>query len=148
VISSSPPCGIPALALTLTLRVVEFVNVTLLTTNPPEIVTVAPLTNPVPVTLNDTVLPFATICGEADVGDVIVGAETTVKQLEQDATPASPFVTVTLRAPVVALDAIVMFAVTCVAETKVVEFTVMPVPEKAAARVPPLTNPVPFTVTF
>ena len=39
-----------------------------------------------------------------------------------------------------------MFAVTCVAETKVVEFTVMPLPEKVAARPAPLTKPVPFTV--
>jgi hypothetical protein len=72
----------------------------------------------------------------------------TVKQLAHVALPASGFVTVTLRAPVVAPAATVMFAVTCVAETKVVEFTVMPVPEKVAARPPPLTNPVPFTVTF
>ena len=60
---------------------------------------------------------------------------------------ASPFVTVMLRNPVVAPVVMVMFAVTWVADTNVVEFTVMPVPEKAVARLPPLTNPVPVTVT-
>jgi hypothetical protein len=38
-----------------------------------------------------------------------------------------------------------MLAVSCVALTKVVELTVIPVPEKAADA--PLTNPVPWMVT-
>ena len=133
-------------ALTFTFRVVELVNVTLLTVNPPEIVTVAPLTNPVPMMLNDTVWPLVTICCSVEFGVVIVGAALTVKQPEHEPKPASGFVTVTFRAPVVAPAAIVMFAVTCVAETNVVELTVMPLPEKVAAA--PLANPVPFTVTF
>jgi hypothetical protein len=67
-----------------------------------------------------------------------------VKQLAHDPFPASGLVTVTLRVPVVALEASVTFAVSEVAETNVVEFTVIPVPEKAA--VAPLTNPVPVIV--
>ncbi len=61
-------------------------------------------------------------------------------------TPASGLVTVTLLAPVVAEPEMVMLAVSEVALTKVVELTVMPVPEKVAAA--PETNPVPVIVTF
>ncbi len=72
----------------------------------------------------------------------------TVKHPVQVPFPASGFVTVTSLALTVAPAAIVMFAVTCVAETNVVEFTVIPVPEKVAASPAPVTNPVPFTVMF
>ena len=48
--------------------------------------------------------------------------------------------------PVAAPAATVTFAVSCVEETNVVEFTVMPVPEKEA--VAPDVNPVPLIVTF
>ena len=70
----------------------------------------------------------------------------TVKQALQEPIPASGFVTVTLRAPVAAPAAIMMFAVSCVELTKVVELTVMPLPEKVTLA--PLTKLVPFTVTF
>ena len=60
--------------------------------------------------------------------------------------PTSGLVTVTVRALAVALDATVTLAVSEVAETNVVEFNVIPVPEKEA--VAPLTNPVPVIVTF
>ena len=105
----------------------------------------APETKPVPL----TVMFWFEALRPRDVGevDVTVGFALTVKQFEHEPVPASPFVTVMLRNPVVAPVAIVMFAVNCVAETYVVEFTVMPVPEKAVARLPPLTNPVPVSVT-
>ena len=54
--------------------------------------------------------------------------------------------TVRLRDPVVALPEIVMFAVSDVELTNVVEFTVIPVPENAT--VAPETKPVPVIVTF
>ncbi len=106
----------------------------------------APETNPLPV----TVMFWFEAFRPREVGEVddTVGFVLTVKQFEHEPVPASPFVTVMLRNPVVAPVAIVMLAVTCVAETKVVEFTVMPLPEKAVESVPPLTNPVPVTVTF
>jgi hypothetical protein len=58
----------------------------------------------------------------------------------------SGFVTVTFLAPVAAPAAMLMFAVSDVALTKVVELTVIPVPLKVA--VAPLTKLVPVTVTF
>ena len=60
--------------------------------------------------------------------------------------PASGLVTVTLLAPVAAPEDTVTLAVSEVAETNVVEFTVIPVPENAALA--PLTKPVPVIVTF
>ena len=51
--------------------------------------------------------------------------------------------TTTLRAPIAALAAIVMFAVSDVADTNVVEFTVIRVPENDT--VAPLTKFVPVT---
>ena len=70
----------------------------------------------------------------------------TVKTPVPVPTPASGLVTVTLRAPVVAEPKMVMLAVSEVALTKVVELTVIPVPEKEATA--PETNPVPVIVTF
>ena len=55
-------------------------------------------------------------------------------------------VTVTSRRPVAAVPLTVMLAVRLVALTKVVELTVMPMPEKLATA--PDTNLVPVTVTF
>ena len=48
---SSLPWKEAFFAVTVTLRVVELMNVTVGALKPPEIVTVAPLTNPVPTTL-------------------------------------------------------------------------------------------------
>jgi hypothetical protein len=62
--------------------------------------------------------------------------------------PLSPTrsVTVTLRAPTVAPPAaIVMLAVSWVAEVNAVLFTVIPAPKLAVA---PLTNPAPVIVTL
>jgi hypothetical protein len=114
------------------------------TVKPPEIVTVAPLTNPVPVMITFVVVLCVTETGLAVLGDVTVGAAFTVKQFVQEPTPASGFVTVAFPAPVVAFPATVMFAVSDVAETNDVEFTVIPKPENVA--VAPFTNPVPVMV--
>jgi hypothetical protein len=75
-----------------------------------------------------------------------VGLAFTVKQLLHEPLPASGFVTVTLPAPVVAPAETVMLAVSEVADTKVVEFTVIPDPVNVAAALD--TNPVPVTVMF
>src|ERR1019366_8111927 len=83
---------------------------------------------------------------EDGVVEVTVGAALTVKIPVPVPTPASGLVTVTFPAPVVAPEEIVMLAVSVVALTKVVELTVIPLPEKVAAA--PLTNPVPVTVMF
>ena len=79
---------------------------------------------------------------------MIVGPALTVKAPVPVALVVSGFVTVTLRAPVVAPEAIVMFAVTSVALTNVVELTVMPVPENEAASPAPLSKFVPLIPTF
>jgi hypothetical protein len=77
---------------------------------------------------------------------VTVGAALTVKTPVPVPTPASPLVSVTLRVPVVAAPEIVMLAVTEVELTKVVEFTVIPVPENEAASGAPETKFVPVIV--
>ena len=79
-------------------------------------------------------------------GAVTVSQHWTVNPPVFVTAPPSLLVTVMLRAPVVAPDAIVMLAVSDVALTNVVEFTVIPVPENAT--VAPDTNPVPVTVMF
>jgi hypothetical protein len=108
----------------------------------PEKVAAAPLTKFVPV----TVMSWLAAPCPRDEGFVeeTVGPAFTVKQLAHEPFPASGFVTVTLLVPVVALEETVMLAVREVEETNVVEFTVIPVPEKDAAA--PLTNPVPVIV--
>ena len=115
--------------------------------NPPEMETVAPLTKFVPVIVNVVDVPLATTFWLLDVGNVIVGPAFTVKQPVQVPVPWSGLVTVTSRAaPVGAPAETEMFAVSWVAETNVVEFTVIPVPENVAFA--PFTNPVPVTVMF
>ena len=85
---------------------------------------VTPLTNPVPVTMTETLVMF--LVWVAGLSDVIVGAALTVNTFVAVAAPVSGFVTVTLPAPRVAPEAMVMFAVSDVALLKVVELTVMP----------------------
>jgi hypothetical protein len=75
-----------------------------------------------------------------------VGLAFTVKQLLHEPLPASGLVTVTFPAPVVAPAETVMLAVSEVDEAKVVEFTVMPLPENVTPA--PLTKPVPVIVMF
>ncbi len=83
---------------------------------------------------------------EAGVADVTVGAAFTVNTLPVAMVP-SPFVTVTDLTPVVAVAPTVMLAITVVAFTNDVEFTVMRVPNDAASEAP-LMNPVPVSVMF
>ncbi|HNI36615.1 MAG TPA: hypothetical protein PLV93_14530, partial [Microthrixaceae bacterium] len=73
-----------------------------------------------------------------------LGPAFTVKT-EAVVVPVSGLVTVTLREPVVAVVPIVMFARRRVADTKVVEFTVMPVPGNVTAA--PFTKWLPSTST-
>ncbi len=73
-----------------------------------------------------------------------VGAALTVKTLVPVPTPASGLVTVTLRVPVVATRGDRDVSGERGRTTKVVELTVIPVPEKVAAA--PETNPVPVIV--
>src|SRR5205085_711000 len=69
----------------------------------------------------------------------------TLKQVEQEPTPASGLVTVTVRLPTVAAGSTVTLAVSWVALVNAVELTVTPVPKVAAA---PETKPVPVIVMF
>ncbi len=80
--------------------------------------------------------------------EVTAGPALTVKTLVPVAEVPSPLVTVTFRTPVVAPEAMVMLAVSEVAPTKVVELTVIPVPEKAVAKGAPLTKLLPVIVMF
>src|SRR5437764_8659851 len=136
-----------ALAATVMLAVsdVEVLKVVELTVMPvPENVAVAPFTNPVPaMVMLWLVAPWPR---ELGLVEVTVGAASTVKIPVPVAEALSGFVTVTLRDPVVAPDAMVMLTVSEVELLKVVELTVIPVPENEA--VAPLTKLVPVIVTF
>jgi hypothetical protein len=146
-VTVTPRAPVVAFAATVMLAVneVALTNVVEFTVMPvPENVAAAPDTNPVPVIVMSWLV--APCPRDAGLVDVTVGAALTVKTLAPVPTPASGFVTVTSRAPVVAFEATVMLAVSEVALTNVVEFTVMPVPENVAAA--PETNPVPVIVMF
>ena len=104
-------------------------------------VTTAPETKPVPVMVTERPVMFLVwVEGETVV---TVGSAFTVNVAEPVAATPSPLVTVTVRAPVAAAPVMLMFALTVVALTQVVEFTVMPAPENAAASGAPLMKPVP-----
>jgi hypothetical protein len=104
----------------------------------------APVAKPVPVIV--TLALVAPRPLELGLVDVTVGGALTVKHPEQDPLSRSVFVTVMFRVPVVAFAASVMLAVNEVGETKVVELTVIPVPENDATA--PEANPVPVIVTL
>ena len=110
-------------------KLVEFTVIPL-----PLNVTAAPLTKPVPTIAK---LWLAAPCPRLDgLTDVNVGAPLTVNAPVAVIAPAPlavEFVIVKSRAPVVAPDAIVTFAVKCVASVKLVEFTVMPLPLNVTA---------------
>jgi hypothetical protein len=139
------PVAAPAATVTGTVIVVELATVTAPVAMPvPLNTTVAPLAKPVPVIVT-VVGPVPWAIAFSDV-EVTVGPALTVNMPVPVPAPPSGFVTVTSRTPVAAPDAIVMPAVNCVALTKLVLFTVMPVPLKLA--VAPLTKPVPLIVMF
>src|SRR5689334_14932397 len=110
---------------------VALTNVLELTVMPaPEHVAAAPDTMLLPVIVMFwLVAPWPRELGDVDATD---GAALTVNTPVPVPTPASGFVTVTLPAPVVALEATVMFATSVVEFVKLVELTVIPVPENVA----------------
>ena len=110
----------------------------------PENAALAPLTKPVPVIVMFWLL--APCPRELGLVELTVGPALTVKTLVPVPAPASGLVTVTSRAPVLAFEAIVMFAVRWLESTKLVELTVMPVPENETLA--PLAKPVPLIVTL
>jgi hypothetical protein len=110
----------------------------------PENVAAAPLTNPVPAIVIDW---LEVPCPREDgLVELTVGPAFTAKHPLHEPLPESGLVTVTFPAPVVAPAETVMLAVSEVEDTKVVEFTVIPLAENVAAA--PLTNPVPVIVMF
>ena len=137
-----PFAPLPPLPVTLIVSWVDELKVTELTEPLALIVTVTPLTKPVPVMVQLAV-PLWPGPGLAAVGDVTVGPALTVKTPVPVPVPPSVLVTVTLRAPVVALAVMVMLALRWLESTNVVELTVMPVPLKET--VAPLRKPVPTT---
>ena len=110
----------------------------------PENETLAPLTKRDPVIV--TVWLVAPCGRELGLTDVTADPRFTVNTPIPTPTPVSGFITVTLRAPVAAPEAIVMFATSDALLTNAVEFTVIPEPENDAPA--PVTNPEPVIVTF
>src|SRR5436190_11472689 len=103
----------------------------------PENVSRAPFWKPLPFTVNTRSRPRRS---EVGVTEVILGAAVTEKPLARVATRPSGAVTVTVRAPSVAVAATVMTAVTRDALFTVNELTVIPAPKAALSPVP---NPEP-----
>jgi hypothetical protein len=102
----------------------------------------APLTKPLPpIVMLWLVAPWPRLLG---LVELTVGAALTVKMPVAVPAPLSGFVTVTFRAPVVAPEDTLMFAVSEVALLNVTELTVMQVPENVTFA--PLTKPVPLMV--
>jgi hypothetical protein len=140
----------PVLAVeeTVTLAVswVELLNVVELTVipDPNDAASVGPLMKPVPVIVMFWLV--APCPRELGLSEEIVGAALTLKTPLPVPTPASGLVTVTLPAPVLAVEEMLMFAVSWVELTNVVELTVIPEPENTALA--PLTKPVPVMVTL
>ena len=122
--------------------VVALTNADELTVIPgPNEVTVAVFRKPVPVKV---IVWLAAPCPR-DEGLVLVtvGVAATVKHAVHEPDWVSVFATVMFRAPGVAFVAMSMFTVSCVEESRVVEFTVIPVPENEA--VAPAAKLVPVT---
>ena len=142
----APVAAVPEIV-TLAVSEVALTNAVEFTVIPdPENAAVAPVTKPVPVIV--TFWLTAPWPREPGLVEVTVGAALTVNAALLVTLLPSPFATVTLREPVVAVLATVMFAVSEVELTNVVEFTVIPVPENETASDAPPSNPVPVIVTF
>jgi hypothetical protein len=150
--SSEPPSGfvsvtmrLPELApdsiVMLAISSVEDLNVVELTVMPEPNEDVAPLTKPVPLIATDSLPPRSP---ELGLIDVPFGAEMTVNPLTSEPTPPSEFVTVTVRAPVLAADSIEILLDSSVELTKLVDSTVMSAPKAALA---PVAKPVPLIAT-
>lgn len=119
--------------------VVAFTATKLETAIPEAVTAVAPV-SPVPVIVIGTLVPRTP---EAGLMEVMVGPRT----VKVSALLVRPLdVTVTLRAPVVAVEDMVNTAVTVVGLVTVTPLTVMPAPDTLTAVVP--DSPVPVRVTF
>ncbi len=129
---------------TLAVRLVGLLYVTEPTVTPvPVTATVAPLTKlEPPIAICWLVAPSGTVFGETPV---TTGGPFTVKPLANVALAPDGSVTVTSRAPGVAVAATVTGTVSCVALVTVTGPVVTPLPEKAT--VEPATKPLPVTVT-
>jgi hypothetical protein len=141
------PTVAPATMVRLAVILVLEVNAHEVTVMPAPKLHVAPLTKFVPLTATPlTDAPCAALFG---LTEVTVGAGSaagfTVKPFVNVAVCPSVFFTVTVRAPVVAAAAIVMLAVTFVAELNVHVFTVMPAPKLQTG---PLRKFVPVSTTL
>ena len=115
-------------------------------TSEPSVNALVPEMNPVPVTSTSRVCPRIPLAGAIVV---IVGVGfPTLNTLTRVAVPppGGAFVTLTLRVPVLALTATVMFAIALVEDKTISEFTVMPVPKEAV--VTPVAKLAPVIVTF
>ena len=93
-----------------------------------EKLTVALVAN-VPLSVNEAVVDFFCVAGDAVDGDVMVGPVSMVNRAFPVALVVSGLVTVTLRAPVVALWVAVKVAVIEVGLTKLTADAVTPLPE-------------------
>src|SRR3972149_6110427 len=98
------------------------------------------------VTLNVAgVVPLFPSATVTSVIEIVGATALTVKHPAQLPAAVSGLVTVTSRVPAGAFDATVMFAVSWIELTKVVELTVIPAPKLDVA---PETKPVPVMVMF
>jgi hypothetical protein len=143
-IRSRTVAAAPPATVTVTVKEVALLNVTLLTVIPvPLKLATTPSTKPVPTTarawLDDP-------CGRLEgVTEVKADAAFTVKAPFAVTVPPSVLVIVRFRAETVALGAMVTFAVSEVALLKVTPLTVIPVPLRVTFA--PVTKPVPVMVS-
>jgi hypothetical protein len=119
------PVVAPVETLSTTVIVVELVTLVVPTVIPvPEMDTIAPVTKPVPVSVTVcSLVPCPSALGLALVG---TGPALIVKQPAHEAAPSIGLLTVTVRAPVAAPDAIVTFTEMEEELLNVVLLTVMP----------------------
>ena len=146
-LTETPTAPVAVLLGTVTLAVswVALTYVVELTVTPGPNDAAAPGWNPVPLIVTFwLVAPWPSAPGAAPL---TVGSASTVKAPAPVAVLPSPPVTVTSRAPGVAVPATDTLAVNRVALTYVVELTVTPAPNEPASEAP-LMKPVPVIVTF
>ena len=146
-VTSRPPTAPAKAMLMLALICVKLVTVKEFTViSDPSASVVVPATKPVPVITTSRVCPRAPPAG-AIVERVGVGFPT-LNTLTSVAVPppGGAFVTLTLRAPIIALAATEMFAIALVGDETVSVFTVMLTPKEAV--VTPIAKLLPVIVTF
>ena len=142
--TSRAPSAAPLAIVSVAVSCVADPTDTMLTVTPvPLRATVAPTANPVPLIVTGTAAPGVPWFGDTEV--TVTAAPVTVNPPTSVPLPPLELVTVTSRAPAVAVAEIVSVAVSCVADTKVRFDTVMPVPLRLT--VEPALNPAPLIVT-